>query len=137
MRTNIILLFFIVLGCSSCSNSDIVPFKIQDKVEKYLCWPYDVKVYSIDNIKIDSLFYTYPLKSYFGENPRYEVVTWTKYYKMDTLSLDMKLTLGECHLNKELYNQLLKGKDIYYAGIYCYNEVSNEKKLEGMRKYCF
>lgn len=131
MRINIILLFFIVLGCDNSSNSDIVPFKIQNKVSSYHCWPYDVNVYSVNNIKIDSLFYTYPLKSYFGVNPKYKVTNWKKYAEIDTtVWYGMNKTLEQCDDNVELNNQRLKGGDIYYTGSYQYlkNQQGEERR---------
>lgn len=133
MRITIILLLFIVSGCGSFSNSDIAPFEIQDKVSSYHCWPYNVDVYSVSNIKIDSLFYTYPLKSYFGNNPKYKVANWSIYSDIDTTEwYGMDKELSECDDNTELYNQRLKGSPIYYAGSYRYN-----KNQQGDRRITF
>lgn len=126
------LLVSIFFSC--CENtSNILPESDLKHLQKYHCWPYDVDVYSIDEVKIDSLFYSYPLKSYFGENPKYKITTWTKYNEIDTaIWQGMNKTLEQCDHNIELYNELLLEHDIYYAGIY-----QNFKVLKGekTRKY--
>ena len=130
-KTAIYLIILIFMGCQNGSN--ILPGTDFKYLEEYHCWPYNVNIYSINDIKIDSLFYTYPLKSYFGENPKYKITTWTKYDKIDTnVWHGMNKTLKQCDDNIELYNQLLKGTDIYYAGIYQdFKVLKGEKK----RKY--
>ena len=120
------------------STSNILPEGDFKHIDKYHCWPYDVNVYSIDEVKIDSLFYNYPLISYFGENPKYKITTWTKYNEIDTTVWHgMSKTLKECDDNVELYNQLLKGNDIYYAGIYQNFKVLKGKKRRKYEKILF
>lgn len=106
----------------SCNNtSGILPDMELQHSEKYHCWPYNVNVFTTSSVTVDSLFYTYPLKSYFGENPKYKIATWAKYEKIDTTEWDgMNKTLMECDENIELYNQVLKGGEIYFAGSYRY-----------------
>jgi len=117
-----IVIYLILIMCLGCQNvSNILPATDLKYLEEYHCWPYNVNVYSIDEVKIDSLFYIYPLKSYYGDNPKYKTVTWTKYSEVDTtVWYGMDMTLKQCDDNTELYNQILKGSDIYYAGSYQY-----------------
>lgn len=132
-KISIIPALLIVSGCNISSNKDIVPFEIHNKVSSYHCWPYDVDVYPVSNIKIDSLFYSYPLGSYFGKNPKYKMTTWTRYGEIDTtVWRGMQSTLEQCDDNIELHNQILKGNDVYYSGIY-----RNFKALKGaeIRRY--
>ena len=127
-----ILLMAILFGCNE-KNSSILPKGDLNYLEKYHCWPYDVNVYSVNNVKIDSLFYAYPLKSFFGDNPKYEVTNWKKYSEIDTtIWYGMDKTLEQCDDNIELYNQRLKGGDIYYAGSYHYFK---NQKGEQRRRY--
>jgi hypothetical protein len=127
-KTTIYFILLIFVGCQNGSN--ILPGTDLKYLKEYHCWPYDVNIYSVNDIKIDSLFYTYPLKSYFGENPKYKITTWTKYDEIDTTVWHgMNKTLEQCDDNIELYNQLLKRNDIYYAGIY-----QNFKVLKGEKK---
>jgi hypothetical protein len=140
MKINVLFLFFIILGCGNPSgtDSDIVPFRILDKVGSYHCWPYDVNVYSIDDIKIDSLFYTYPSKSYFGENPKYNATTWVRYDQIDTaLWYGMDDIIKQCDGNNELHNQRLNGGDIYYAGIYQHLKNQQGEKRRSYEKILF
>jgi len=132
-----ILLMAILLGCNE-NTSNILPEGDLKYLEKYHCWPYDVNVYSIDEVKIDSLFYSYPLRSYFGENPKYKITAWTKYDEIDTTAWHgMNKTLEECDDNIELHNQLLKGNDIYYTGIYQDFKVLKGEKRRKYEKILF
>jgi len=137
LRFFFIYLMAILFGCNE-NASNILPEGNLKYLEKYHCWPYDVNVYSIDEVKIDSLFYSYPLRSYFGENPKYKITTWTKYDEIDTtVWYGMNKTLEQCNENIELYNQLLKGNDIYYTGIYQNFKVINGKKKRSYEKILF
>lgn len=129
-RIFFILLIATLFGCSE-NTCYILPKGNLKYVEKYHCWPYDVNVYSVDEVVIDTLFYTYPLKSYFGDNSKYKISTWTKYSEIDTtVWYGMDKTLEECDDNIELYDQILKGSDIYYAGHYQYfkNKQGNQRR---------
>ena len=124
-----ILLIVTLLGCRNTSS--LLPEADINYLEKYHCWPYEVTVYSIDNIKIDSLFYTYPLQSYFGSNPNYHVSTWAKYADFDSTNWSgMNKVLEQCDGNHELYKQVISGEDVYYAGAYQYlkNREGQEKR---------
>lgn len=126
-KTAIYLTLIFIFGCRN--SSDILPVAELRCISDYHCWPYDVKIYSVKDLRIDSLFYTYPLNSYFGENPKYKITTWSKYDEIDTaLWSGMNNTLEQCDDNTELYNQILKGADIYYSGIYQDLKVQNGVK---------
>ncbi|WP_321515399.1 hypothetical protein [Marinifilum fragile] len=126
-RTLSLLLIVILLGCRNASN--LVPEADINYLEKYHCWPYDVMVYTVDNIKVDSLFYTYPLQSYFGSNTKYQISTWIKYADFDsTVWSGMNKVLEQCDDNLELYNQIIKGEDIYFAGSYKYLKDKSGKE---------
>jgi hypothetical protein len=123
------LLVAILFGCTE-NTSNILPNGELKYLEKYHCWPYDVEIYSVDEVKVDSLFYTYPLRSYFGEHPKYNMTKWAKYDEIDTtLWLGMNKTLEQCDGNIELHNQILNESEIYYTGIY-----QDFKVLEGKEK---
>ena len=129
IRILILLLIVTLIGCNNGSN--FLPEADITYLEEYHCWPYDVTVYSVDNVKIDSLFYTYPLQSYFGSNPKYQVSTWIKYADFDsTIWSGMNKVLEQCDDNHELYKQVIKGEDVYYAGSYQYlkNKQGEEKR---------
>lgn len=115
-----IIVYLILILVSGCRNSSgILPDTELKYISDYHCWPYDVDIYSVKGIKIDSLFYTYPLNSYFGKNSKYKITTWSKYDEIDTtVWLGMNNTFQQCDDNTELYNRILKGDDIYYSGIY-------------------
>lgn len=125
-----LVLLVALIGCKRSSN--LLPKADINYLEEYHCWPYDVTVYSTENVRIDSLFYTYPLQSYFGSNPKYQVSTWAKYAEIDsTIWLGMNKVLEQCD-NKELYEQVINGEDIYYAGSYQYLK---NKQGEERRRY--
>lgn len=88
-------------------------------LENYHCWPYDVSIYSIDKVKIDSSFYNYPLNDYFDGNEKYKITHWTKYNEIDTTIWNgMDSTLKKCDDNIDLYNSMLREHSIYFAGMY-------------------
>ncbi len=131
LRFFFIILVAILFSCHG-NTSDILPGTNLKFLNNYHCWPYDVNVYSIDKVKLDSVFFSYPLRSYFGENPKFKITTWTKYDEKDLKIWHMKWTLENCVGNIELYNQLLKGNDIYYTGIY---QSMKNKKGEEFKSY--
>lgn len=129
---------FLVLGLSGCNNSNVLPGAKIGYLEKYHCWPYDVTVYSVENIKIDSLSYTYPLKRYFGNNTKYNISTWKKYDDSDTLIWSgMNKVLEQCDANIELYMHIMKGEKIYYSGSYQYMKNREGKKERSYEKILF
>lgn len=124
-------LTLLVISFSCKRTSGLLPDADIDYNGKYHCWPYDVTVYSIDNIKIDSLFYAYPLQNYFGSNTKYKTSTWTKYADFDsTIWTGMNKVLEQCDDNHQLYKRIINGEDVYYAGSYHYlkNKQGEEKK---------
>ncbi len=130
------LMLILIFGCRN--SSGILPEAELKFVSNYHCWPYDVTVYSVKDIKIDSLFFSYPLNSYFEENPKYKLTTWSKYDEIETTEwLGMNNTLQQCDDNTELYNQILKGGDIYYSGIYQYLKVQNGEKRRNYEQILF
>ena len=131
LRFFFIILVAILFSCHG-NTSDILPGSNLKFLNNYHCWPYDVNVYSIDKVKLDSVFFSYPLRSYFGENPKYKITTWTKYDEKDTKIWHMNWTLQNCVGNIELYDQLLNGTDIYYTGIY---QSMKNKKGEEFKSY--
>ena len=131
LRFFFIILVAILFSCHG-NTSDILPGSNLKFLNNYHCWPYDVDVYSIDKVKLDSVFFSYPLRSYFGENPKFKITTWTKYDEKDINIWHMNWTFENCVGNIELYNQLLKGNDIYYTGIY---QSMKNKKGEEFKSY--
>ncbi len=137
LRIFFILSIAILFGCNE-DTSNILPKGDIKYLEKYHCWPYDVNVYSIDEVKIDSLFYSYPLRSYFEDNPKYKIATWTKYLEVDTtIWYGMDKTLEQCDENIELYNQILKGSDIFYSGSYQYFKNQQGKQRRRYERILF
>lgn len=154
MKKSVIIFLFLVLGLLGCNNSNVLPGAKIGYLEKYHCWPYDVTVYSVKNIKIDSLFFTYPLIRYFGNNTKYNISTWKKYddstwkkyddsdWKKyddsDTLIWSgMNKVLEQCDDNIELYMHIMKGEEIYYSGSYHYMENREGKKERSYEKILF
>jgi len=146
MKKSGIIFLFLVLGLSGCNNSNVLPGAKIGYLEKYHCWPYDVTVYSVKNIKIDSLFYTYPLKRYFGNNTKYNISTWKKYDDSDWKKYDdsdtliwsgMNKVLEQCDDNIELYMHIMKGEEIYYSGSYQYMKNREGKKERSYEKILF
>lgn len=124
-------LILTVLALTSCNNfKEPIPNVDIVYTDKYHCWPYDVEIYSVKNVKIDSTFFKYPQKDYFGNNSKYIATTWALYKDIDTLLFDgLDITLRECDDNKSLYQGIIKGDKIYYSGIYRLN-----RNLEGVKK---
>ena len=146
MKKRGIIYLFLVLGLSGCNNSSVLPGAKIGYLEKYHCWPYDVTVYSVKNIKIDSLFYTYPLKRYFGNNTKYNISTWKKYDDSEWKKYDdsdtliwsgMNKVLEQCDDNIELYMHIMKGEEIYYSGSYQYMKNREGKKERSYEKILF
>jgi hypothetical protein len=120
------LILVVFCGCQNISNT--LPNAKFKYLGKYHCWPYNVKVYSVNKVLIDSLFYTYPLKSYYRINTKYNTSPWAKYESSEidtTIWYGMDKTLEQCDDNIELSNQVLKGGEIYYSGIYQYFKNKN------------
>jgi hypothetical protein len=146
MKKSGIIFLFLVLCLSGCNNSNVLPGAKISYLEKYHCWPYDVTVYSVENIKIDSLFYTYPLKRYFGNDTKYNISTWKKYDDLDWKKYDdsdtliwsgMNKVLEQCDDNIELYMHIMKGEEIYYSGSYQYMKNREGKKERSYEKILF
>ena len=146
MKKSGIIFLFLVLGLSGCYDSHVLPGAKIGYLEKYHCWPYDVTVYSVKNIKIDSLFYTYPLKRYFGNDTKYNISTWKKYDDLDWKKYDdsdtliwsgMNKVLEQCDDNIELYMHIMKGEEIYYSGSYQYMKNREGKKERSYEKILF
>ncbi len=147
MKKPRIILFLLIINLLGCYNSNsILPKAKINHLEKYHCWPYDVTVYSVKNIKIDSLFFTYPLIRYFGNNTKYNISTWKKYDDSDWKKYDdsdtliwsgMNKVLEQCDDNIELYMHIMKGEEIYYSGSYHYMENREGKKERSYEKILF
>ena len=123
----------------SCQNtSNILPEADFDFVEEYHCYPYDVKVYAVDNVKIDSQFYSYPLKQYFRSNDKYDVSTWESYADFDTsVSYGMDSTLKHCDDGHSLFDQIMNNADVYYAGCFELSQGRNGVKKRSYEKILF
>ena len=147
MKKPRIILFLLIINLLGCYNSNsILPKAKINHLEKYHCWPYDVTVYSVKNIKIDSIFYTNPLKQYLGNNTKYNISTWKKYDDSDWKKYDdsdtliwsgMNKVLEQCDDNIELYMHIMKGEEIYYSGSYHYMENREGKKERSYEKILF
>lgn len=126
---SILLLFIFIEGCSTGDFRDALPFHVGERNENYHCWPYDVNVYSVENIKIDSVFFTFPRHAFYGEQTKYQMSNWSRYDVIDTtVWYGMKLTLENCDDNHELFERHRQGNDIYFAGIYRERLDKNEEK---------
>ena len=132
-----VFLLIVISGCN-VNTSGILPDSDLTHLEKYHCWPYNVEVYSFDELEIDSLFYSFPSRSYFGTDSKYEETTWSKYNDIDTtVWKGMDKTLKECDDNTTLYKQLLKGRDIYYAGKYSLMKIKSGEKRRRYEEVLF
>ncbi|KAA3613110.1 MAG: hypothetical protein D8M58_12440 [Calditrichaeota bacterium] len=132
------LLICVLISCNDVT--DIFPEDVNSikHIENYHCWPYNVSVYSIDQLEIDSLFFTYPLKSYFEDYSIYEVSTWSLYSEYDTvLWHGFDKTLRACDGNIELINQVMKKVDIYYSGCYRYVKDRDSEDRKRYEKILF
>lgn len=107
----------------------------------YHCWPYNVKVYSIEKIVTDSLFFTYPKDEFLFERRKCPqsrecfFVRWTPFNELEEALINsVKWDLNN---NKEAFipNQVLErigsGDKIYFAGAYRFfkNTSSQENKV--------
>jgi len=129
VRLSFLVLVILLPACTSIYK--VLPETSLIIKDKYHCWPYNVSVYSVGQVTIDSTFFTYPIREV--SDDRYEHSTWVKYEDSDSHNWSgMDKTLKECDGNKVLYNQIESGKDIYFAGTY-----SHLKNWEGkkMRNY--
>jgi hypothetical protein len=119
-------------------TSSILPEGDLHHLEDYHCWPYDVSVYSIDEMKLDSAFHHYPLDNYFSEGAEHGITHWTRYNEIDTaLWNGMDSTLKECDGNADLYRSLLGGGPIYFAGTYRNMIVSNGSRKRMYERILF
>jgi hypothetical protein len=117
-KWRLVLMALCLYACDE-NPSSILPDSDLHYLEDYHCWPYDVSVYSVDKLKVDSSFFNYPLNHYFRVNEKYEITHWTKYNEIDSAIWNgMDSTLKECDDNVDLYNSLTKGNPIYFAGMY-------------------
>lgn len=131
----IVFLFTLIQGCSNLNFRDAVPFDIGEEIENYHCWPYDVSVYKAENIEIDTVFFTFPLQKFYGEQTKFQLSRWSRYDTIDsTVWYGMNRTLENCNDNHELFEHYRQGNDIYFAGIF--HELldrNGEKKREYKR----
>lgn len=119
-------------------TSDVLPKGDLLYLGDHLCWPYNVNVYSIDEWEMDSAFHRYPLDSYFSEGEEFGRTRWTKYNEIDTaVWYGMDSTLKYCVGNTDLYNSLLKGHPIYFAGTYRMVIVANGSKKRDYERILF
>lgn len=128
-KTYIVLFFLIYLSLSCRNTAELLPKAHVDYLENYHCWPYDVKVFSISDFNIDSLFYKYPLDNYFKKSNSLFISKWKNYQGYDSSKWSgMKTVLAQCD-NNEIYMQLKNKKDIYFSGSYRYLKNLNGEKL--------
>lgn len=121
MRMKIIsfLLCSFIFGCQNHSN--LIHGAKFEYVNSYHCWPYDVEVYSVSNVTIDSLFFSYPSTTFKRGYPKLSLSTWDDYAKLDTIVwYGMEKTLNDCDENNELYQQIINEESVYYSGLYRY-----------------
>ena len=128
-----IIALILLISCSKIETQILANNKLKFEY-KYHCWPYDVKVYRIeDDIIMDTLLGTYPLDNYFDKSNKYEISKWKKYSDNDTTEWKgIEKTVKKCDDNKQLYSLMLDGKELYYSGLYQHYKVSGDHKT---RKY--
>jgi hypothetical protein len=131
MKLYIFSFLFIGFSCGCHFDNGDFPFRINDEISSYHCWPYDVNVYSVSEIKPDTLFFTYPLGNFSESNARFEISSWKKYNEIDSSNWNGMLeTLKQCNDNVDLYNHIIKGNKVYYCGSY-----RNFKVQTGLKRY--
>jgi hypothetical protein len=119
-------------------TSGVLPTGDAHYLEGCLCWPYNVTVHSIDEVKMDQAFHRYPLDSYFPEGEDFGRTRWTNYNEIDTaLRYGMDSTLKYCVGNNDLYNSLLNGDPIYFAGTYRPKIVSSGSRKRHYERILF
>lgn len=134
----ILLLFTFIEGCSNRDFRDAVPFAVGERNVSYHCWPYDVSVYNVENIEIDTVFFTFPLHAFYGEQTKYQLSNWSRYDIIDnTVWYGMNQTLENCNDNHELFEHYRQGNDIYFAGIYHEILDKNEEKKRVYKRIMF
>lgn len=126
-----------LVGCGERASS-ILPEGGMHHIEDQHCWPYNVSVYSVDEVKLGPGFDRYPLDDYFTESKDYEITRWTNYQGIDTaLWNGMDSTLKGCNDHTELYDGLMHGDPIYFAGTYRMMFVSNDRRKRDYERILF
>lgn len=115
----VLLLSFAWLYVFVERTSGILPEGDLTYEEDYLCWPYNVSVYSIEGLQVGPTLQHYPLDSYLPGGKELERTRWTRYNEVDTAEWHgMDSTLKDCVGNTDLYHSLVSGNPIYFAGTY-------------------
>ena len=128
------------MGLCACGDrtSGVLPDGDPRYLEDYHCWPYDVSIYAIDEVKLVPEFVRYPLDSYFSEGEETGITHWTNYNEIDTaLWNGMDSTLNGCDGNTDLYRSLLGGGPIYFAGTYRNMIVSSGSRKQVYERLLF
>ena len=117
-------MLFIFVGCSN--KNDIIPSKRLGYIESYHCFPYDVKIYKTQDLIFDDNFFQYPKESFCNLTSGCNLIKWTKFSEYDKEERnDVIAYINKCDGNKDIFNQINLGKEIYFAG--CYKNFKNNK----------
>ncbi len=119
-------------------TSGVLPTGGLHYLKGYLCWPYNVSVFSIDDVKLDSAFYRYPLDDYLLKSGEYGITRWTNYSPIDTVIwYGMDSTLKGCNDHNDLYDALMRGDSLYFAGTYRNMIVPNGSRKQAYERIIF
>ena len=123
----------------SCNDyREILPRGKIQYFSNYHCWPFDVKVYSINDFTFDSLIFSYPLPEFCSKLPKCNLTKWSQYSSsVDSEWYGFDKTLEKCDDNTELINQLKNESTLFYAGCHKYYLDQNGIRKKGYIEIMF
>lgn len=136
-----ILSLVVLFGCDD--DNHIFPNANVKYIGKYHCWPYNVKMYSVNEIKVDSLFFTYPLHEFSDvyvkcrSDKKCHLLKWTAFNKLESqISYSFEWDLknnNEDTMPENLLKQIKADTEMYFTGGYRY--FKSEKNAKEKRFY--
>ena len=124
-------ILLLILIISSCENSSSTLPNELAFIEDYHCWPYNVEVYTVENLKTDNHIVEYPLDNFCSGSDKVFQTKWVKFKNLDTAVQNGYISmLSKCDDHSGLHDQIIKGNEIYFAGCYKYGKNRENDKVK-------
>ena len=96
---------------------------------EYHCYPYNVDVYKVNNLNIETDFYELPMLE--SQNKKCKLTKWTKFTQLESKEqIGYRSFLKKCDANSDLDMSLEENDEIYFSGLYQYLLNREGKKVK-------